>query len=296
MTGVRRRDGTRNVARPRVAVMALALAMVCAVPAGCATSGFNRDVFRATQDALVAVREAEPGLLDPDLLHDAARAATAGASQGVRLSPELQGDAARLVEGVVNAALAALQPALERLLAMVRAQLVALLDGTDGPLARLTAHELQIVRRELRGAVDDLDVSLQRLIQHNARVFADELRTSVGPALDDTVVSTLRQGSREVGANLTSSVGRGVRRDIVPAIRDAESALLGRDEQSKRRDQLVAVALGIAVVGLLVVIAQNIMASRHSRELTERMLRLLVEREQDRERERRDTSRAWKDT
>ena len=127
-------------------------------------------------------------------------------------------------------------------------------------------------------------------------MFADELRTSVGPALDDTVVSTLRQGSREVGANLTSSVGRGVRRDIVPAIRDAESALLGRDEQSKRRDQLVAVALGIAVVGLLVVIAQNIMASRHSRELTERMLRLLVEREQDRERERRDTSRAWKDT
>jgi len=253
----------------RAPLLALALAL-----SACSSTNFNRELFGATQGALAALRRAEPGLLDPDVIRDATRAAAEGFSGGLRVTPEAQSDVDALVARVLGAVDATLVPMVRALVAQLREALVALLGDAQGPLLRLTRAEMAAVRSELRGALQDLDEGLQLVIQHNVRALAVEVRTSLGPAIEEAVVGALARGGRAAGTNVSVGLGRGIRQEVVPALRDAEGALLGRDRDASTSDREWAWRIAAGLIALAVGARLLSQSRRYQDRLLEELVRL----------------------
>ena len=192
-----------------------------------------------THGALDELRRTEPALIDPDTLRDT----TTAIVSGVRITPELQADAVHFTDGIIVGAIGPVRAMVNGILAEVRRQVLLLVDQLDGPLARLSRSQLTALRQEIRATIRDADVGLQLLIDHSTSRLAEQLRTTIGPALNEGVLSALEQGSDQIGYRMADGVGRGLRQQVQPAVQDVGLNLL-RPSAGQGHDALLPAGLG----------------------------------------------------
>ncbi len=223
------------------------LLVTVAFAAACTPAG----VGGLTHSALDELRRTGPALMDPDTLRDTSSALVSG----VRISPELQADAVHLTDAVIVGAMGPVRAMVDGILGEVRRQLVEMVNQLDGPLARLTHAQLEAVRQEIRASIRDADVGLQLLIDHNTSRLAEQLRTTVGPALNEGVLSALEQGSDQIGSRMATGVGRGLRQQGQPAVQDVVGLNLLRSSPGQGGQTLLPAGMGygvtLAAIGLI---------------------------------------------